>query len=114
MRTINQFDEEDLKQLHFVPLLRLDEEFLSFSPSRLSKSVYERVKVIVYIGTDKYLLSNYGYAEEPKRVFSTDELLEKLNNCRSWYRVATTEEISYIFKKLFADNDYILEYKKMK
>ena len=126
MRTINKFTESDLDTILGLPLIELCEDFTTFSPSNLGFSVEKRTKILSCVHTpkdrknntdnvDRYFLGSIGEPIiESKRLRSASEMVDKLNNSERWYRLATTEELRYIFMKLFSWVDDIKVYEKMK
>ena len=128
MKIINKFRETDLDAILGLPLIELSDDWTTFSPSNLGFSIEKRTKVLSCIITPKdrkastdsktrYYLSSIGEPIINKDLMMTEsEMVERLNNHPSgrWYRLATNEEINYIFMKLFSWNDDIKEYKKMK
>ena len=127
MKTINKFTEADLDAIIGLPLIELSDDWTTFSPSNLGFSVEKRTKVLNCIYTQKnkednedgisrYYLGGIGTPIiDTNLIMTASEMVNRLNNNKynRWYRLATNEEISYIFMKLFSWNDDIKEYKKM-
>lgn len=121
MKTINRFDVVDLDEIAGLPLLELDEDFPSFSPSNLGFSVGKRTKIITRVKKDKkseylYFLGALGeeVCLDDNRVKTAADMVKKLNESDRWYRLATNEEIRYIFMKQFSWFEDIKVYEKMK
>lgn len=118
MKTINKFTEHDLDQILGVPLLELCENFPTFSPSNLGFSVEKRTVILTKVRrkdeTYFYFLGHIGEAIiDNKRARTAEEMVDKLNNSERWYRVATTQEIKFIYMKIMSWCDDILVYEKM-